>query len=154
MPVDYSRDFYQWTQETAQALRERRFDDVDLEAAAEEIESLGRSDRRELGNRLAQLMMHLLKCQAQVERRTRSWKSSIQVQRDDIAELLEDSPSLRAQMPELIRRAYKKAVQMAIRDTGLPASTFPARCPFGPDVIESPPEEQGGQNQITDIGKS
>jgi uncharacterized damage-inducible protein DinB len=71
----YEQDFYQWTQQMATVLRNGHFDQLDIENIAEEIESLGRSDRRELKSRLTVLLMHLLKWHCQPEQRNNSWLS-------------------------------------------------------------------------------
>ena len=64
-PTSTPADFYTWAMETARALRERRSEVVDWDSVAEELEDMGRSEKRELTNRLAVLLTHLLKWQVQ-----------------------------------------------------------------------------------------
>jgi len=109
--VLYDQDFYAWTQEQAALLREGAVHELDLTNLAEEIESLGKSDRRALGSHLRNLVMHLLKWQYQPHGRLtgHSWESSIRTARDEIAMILEDSHSLVATVPELLARRYALA---------------------------------------------
>ncbi len=91
--VLYQADYYGWLQENAQLIREKRFSELDVDNIIEELESMGKSEKRELSNRLTVLLMHLLKWQYQSVKRSTSWRNTIAVQRIDIRELLEDSPS-------------------------------------------------------------
>jgi len=129
-PGLYDADFYAWTQRQAQLIRERRLGDVDWENLAEEIESVGRSEKAEIRSRLAVLLQHLLKWQFQPEQRSHSWQSSISEQRIHIAGLIEDSPSLRRYPAEVLARCYGQALRRAASDTDLPASSFPEPCPY------------------------
>src|SRR5713226_718431 len=91
----YDQDFAVWTSETARLLRAGRFDEVDIEHVAEEIEDMGKRDKRELHSRLTVLLLHLLKWKWQPEKQTRGWQSTLLTQRAELGRLLEDSPSLR-----------------------------------------------------------
>jgi hypothetical protein len=126
----YNADFVRWTEEQAARLRARRFDGLDLENLAEEIESLGKRDRRRLKSRLTVLLMHLLKWGYQPEQRSGSWDSTIRTQRADVRQLLDDSPNLRREVPEIIADRYEMARRNAAAETGLPLTKFPADCPF------------------------
>lgn len=130
----YDSDFFAWTQDQASRLRrlatERSNVDLDLENLAEEIESMGRSEQRELINRLSVLMLHLLTWRFQPNLRGASWKATIAVQRADLSDLLLDSPGLKSKLGESIGRAYGRAVIKAIGETGLPEDTFPPDCPW------------------------
>jgi len=126
----YERDFYAWTQIQATLLREQQFTQLDLDHLIEEIESMGRSERRQLLSRLEILLMHLLKWQHQSELRGRSWELTIVEQRRRIAKLLSANPSLHNQLPDLLPEAYDDATFGAMRETGLPQATFPALCPW------------------------
>jgi hypothetical protein len=130
----YERDFFEWTQCNAALLRSGRFDKADIEHIAEEIEDMGKRERRELGSRLEVLLQHLLKWQAQPGR-TRSWRNTIKLQRDEIAELFEEMPSLKSAWGAKLGRVYWRAVLAASAETGLPESSFPASCPFTLDQI-------------------
>ena len=126
----YDRDFYAWANEQAALLRAGRLSAADIAHIAEEIESMGRSEKRELTSRLAMLLAHLLKWRFQPGRRGRSRQATIREQRSEVADVLADNPSLGARLDELLPNAYGKAVQIAIRETDLPEETFPAICPW------------------------
>ena len=130
MRTAYETDFYAWTQDMAQALQERRFTDLDIENLTEEIEALGRSERREIGSRLAIILIHMLKSDFQPEKHTTSWDNSLEVQRGDLKAVLQENPSLAAQLSDFFPRAYRKAVIFASEETKLPRSTFPQTCPY------------------------
>src|SRR3984893_3776464 len=89
----YETDFYVWTQEQAQLLRERRFDDLDLDNLVDEVQSVGSSEKRESRNRLKVLLTHLLKWKVQAGRRGDSWSNTIWEQRQNIAAIITSSPS-------------------------------------------------------------
>ncbi|MBK8535765.1 MAG: DUF29 domain-containing protein [Candidatus Competibacteraceae bacterium] len=131
----YETDFYQWTQQQAALLRQGLLSAVDIEHLAEEIESMGRSDRRSLGSFLENILLHLLKWRYQPERRGSSWIESIGNGRSAIDRLLEDSPSLAPQLPVLVTAEYRRARKEAVRQTGLPLATFPEPCPFTVEQI-------------------
>lgn len=126
----YDHDFYAWANEQARLLRDRRFDDADLANIIEEIETLGRSEMRELVSRLRVLLMHLLKWQYQPNFQGPSWRTSIIVQRSEIAEHLRESPSLQARLDEAVARAYQLARLGAAMETGQAKQTFPETCPW------------------------
>jgi hypothetical protein len=131
----YEQDFYEWTVRNAELLRSGRAREADLQHIAEEIEDMGKRERRELTHRLSLLMAHLLKWQLQPERRSTSWETTIRVQRKDVAELLSENPSLRPQLAANLRRAYEHAVVEAVTETNHPESDFPNTCPFTLDVL-------------------
>lgn len=126
----YDSDFHAWANEQAALLRAGKLGEADIAHIAEEIESMGRTEKRELISRLTVLMLHLLKWQYQPNKRTPSWQASIKVQRLQLAEHFEDNPSLKSKLPEAIASAYKIAFLEAVAETGLPESTFPAVCPW------------------------
>ena len=129
-PSLYETDFYAWTQEQATLLRNEQWSQIDLQNLIEEIQSLGKQQRQELRNRLSVLICHLLKWQYQSGRRSRSWLATLRIQRLDIAELLEDNPSLKPYLEEALRKAYLKGVELAVGETDLPKRTFPVECPY------------------------
>jgi len=130
MEALYDRDFYEWTQKNAQLLREGRLSEIDLENLIEELESMGRSEKRAFVNRLAVLIAHLLKWQYQPDLRAKSWRSTIKEQRMQVADLLEDNPSFKPFLNDMFLKAYKKAVVIAEKETGLEEETFPVPCPY------------------------
>ena len=133
--IEYEKDFYSWAMHSAVLLRERKFTKIDADHIAEELEAMGRKERRELISRLSVLIAHLLKWKYQAVRRSRSWKNTISTQRMDINDLLEDSPSLRHGMKEKISRAYQKARLQAEDETGIDKEQFPRNCPFSTEEI-------------------
>ncbi|CAK0766895.1 DUF29 domain-containing protein [uncultured Gammaproteobacteria bacterium] len=126
----YEHDFFAWANEQAALLRAGKLDAADIEHIAEEIESMGRSEKRELVSRLTVLLLHLLKWQFQPDRRGASWEASIANTRDDLADHLADNPSLKAMLSEAIISAYRRARRDAAAETGLPNPSFPLTCPW------------------------
>ena len=126
----YDLDFYAWTAEQAALLRAGRLDQLDIDNIAEEIDTLGRSEKRELVSRLTALLTHLLKWQYQAGYRSTSWRVTIRGQRDGVADHLADNPSLRAAIDSTVATAYRKARNQAEGETGLSRETFPATCPY------------------------
>jgi hypothetical protein len=122
----YENDFYRWTQETTELLKQRRFAELDLDALIEEVEDMGKSQQRELESRLVVLLGYLLKWRYQPDGRSYSWQGTVHLQRAEIKQLLRDSPSLRAQIPDFIISVYKTAVSKAVEDTNVSPSIFPA----------------------------
>jgi Domain of unknown function DUF29 len=144
--ADYEEDFFAWTQEQAQALRARATPELDWDNLAEEIDSMGRRDRRKLESRLRRILHHLLKWQVQPELRGRNWRDTLFEQRRQAEKLLRESPSLRPHLPALRDEAYPDAVRDAVGDTGFRARTFPAECPFTIEQIldqQYLPEDEG-----------
>ena len=133
--TNYSTDFYAWTQQQSTLLRSRNPQNLDWDNLAEEIESMGRQERQELTNRLRILIAHLLKWQYQSDRRSPSWEATIAVQRDDIADLLRDNPSLKPYLAQAFTDGYRKGRLLAISETNLPAETFPSEPPFDLDDV-------------------
>ncbi|HQV23405.1 MAG: DUF29 domain-containing protein [Moraxellaceae bacterium] len=129
MGIAYETDIVAWANEQASLIRARRFDLLDLEHIAEEMEIMGKSEKRELANRMALLLAHLLKWQHQPARRGSSWERTIKIQRKEIAYELRDMPSLKTLLadPEWAELVWEKAVAQAEEDeTGL--NTFPESC--------------------------
>lgn len=126
----YDRDFYAWAMEQAALLRAGKLDAADIDHIAEEIESMGRSEKRELVSRLTVLLLHLLKWRYQPALRGNSWRLSIANARDQLADHLADNPSLKARLDEAVTSAYRYARRSASVETGLPETTFPADCPW------------------------
>jgi hypothetical protein len=127
---DYDRDFYAWANEQAALLRAGKLAQADLEHIAEEIESMGKTEKRELVSRLTVLLLHLLKWRFQPEFRSRSWRLSVQEQRLQVASHLADNPSMKALLAAAIADSYRLAVIGAQRETELGAETFPMSCPW------------------------
>lgn len=129
-PRAYEADYYGWTMDQAAAVRAGRFDLVDRENLAEEIEDLGKKERREVESRLVLVLLHLLKWQFQPEKRKGGWEASIRVQRNDLNEVLAENPSLKDYPEERLTTAYAKARLAAERETGIAYEAFPEACPY------------------------
>ena len=135
----YERDYYTWALAQARALKERRAERLDWEKLAEEVEDLGRSERRELQNRLEVLLTHLLKWQFQPRRRSRSWSATIAVQRVRIRQYLEQNPGLKPALPTLLPQAYETArVDVITRLSGSGEPQPPESCPWTFDQTINP----------------
>jgi len=126
----YDDDFAAWAATQAALARAGRVEALDLAHIAEELEGLMNADRRALASHLKNLLLHLLKWQFQPERQGASWRLSISNARDEIGELLVDSPSFRRHLPALVFQQYPKAGRNAADETGLPKSHFPETCPY------------------------
>jgi hypothetical protein len=129
-PTLYDADFYAWANTQAALLRAGKLDAADIENIAEEIESMGRSEKRELVSRLTVLLLHLLKWQYQPDRRGNSWRRSVANARDQLADHIVDNPSLKARLPEAVETAFRYACRDAANETGLDDTTFPSSCPW------------------------
>jgi Domain of unknown function DUF29 len=136
----YERDFLLWMQQQVECLKEGRWAELDIEHLVEELEALGRSEQKELGSYLQVLLMHLLKCQYQPERRTKSWDNTLSNCRDKIQDCLEDTPSLQRflQEPEWIEKYYRRARRDAAKETQKSVEIFPTECPFTIEQILDP----------------
>ena len=126
----YEQDFYAWANEQAGLLRAGKLAQADIEHIAEEIESMGKTEKRELVSRLSVLLLHLLKWQFQPGRRGTSWQATIRLQRRDLTRHIRDNPSLKATLDEAISYAYGNAIIEAVGETGLLEGTFPTACPW------------------------
>jgi hypothetical protein len=126
----HERDFYAWANEQAGLLRAGRLSEADIEHIAEEIESMGKSEKRELVSRLTVLLLHLLKWQFQPSRRGASWRASINNARDDISDHLDDNPSLKSLLDASVAAGYRRARRQAAAETDLPEIAFPSSCPW------------------------
>ncbi len=138
----YETDFVEWAERTAALLRGGRFDEADIEHAAEEIEDLGRSQRSAVASQLQRMLMHLVKQRIQPERGGASWRRSITEGRAEIEYRIDDSPSLLRYAEENLHRIYRRAVRDALIETGLSAQRaaldLPAECPYSlQDLLES-----------------
>ena len=131
----YDTDFNLWIEQTIAALKSGDIQTLDLDNLIEEIEAMTRSDKREIFNRLKVLIMHLLKCQYQPQKKTNSWIKTINEQRDQIELVLADSPSLRPYLTSKLEETYKKAKRDAVTETKLTPEAFPTDCPFTEEQI-------------------
>lgn len=128
--INYDTDFYGWTQEQAAFLKAGKLTELDIENLIEEVETMGRSEKRELNSRLTVLLIHLLKWQYQPIRRGRSWQLTIKGQRINFSETLEENPSLKPQLDTILKKAYAKSIIKASQETALDEQVFPSTCPW------------------------
>lgn len=125
----YKTDFYGWTQQQADLLRQGRVSEMDLDNLLEELEGMGRSEHRQMSHRLDVLLMHLLKWAYQPDHRSSSWIGSIKEQRYRLNRLIKSNPSLNPEIPEMMTEAYEAAQITAYKKTGL-EDVFPTTCPW------------------------
>jgi len=127
---NYDEDFYAWANEQASLLRDGRLAEADIEHIALEIESMGKTEKRELVARLTILLLHLLKWTFQPNLRGRSWRLTIKEQRKEVINHLADNPSLRSKIEDAMTQAYEVAVVKAAKETAIDEDGFPAACPW------------------------
>jgi hypothetical protein len=134
----YDLDFYQWTQSQSDLLRVEGWEQLDWQHIAEEIESLGKKDKRQVQSRLAVLITHLLNWEYQPEKRSPSWRKTLKEQRFRLMLILNDSPSLKVGLPEFIAVVYPYAVENAADETGLDRRLFPVVCSYRIEQVLDP----------------
>ncbi|EIJ44372.1 protein of unknown function DUF29 [Beggiatoa alba B18LD] len=134
----YEKDVNEWVTSQIQLLKSGKLELIDIEHLIEELQDMGKSNRRELSNHLKILIAHLLKWQYQLKLlidkyngyEGKSWKLTIIEQRFQLMDLLEDIPSLKRELQETIKKSYPKAVLLAVKETNLPQAIFPVECPY------------------------
>ncbi len=131
----YDGDFAAWAFHQAMLLRSGQLHLLDRAWIAEELEDLGHEQFDKLESALRVLLMHMLKWDFQLERRGRSWTTSIRTQRKHVLKQLKRNPSLAARVDEAITEAYDDARDLASGETNLPLSVFPAECPYDWEAI-------------------
>jgi hypothetical protein len=139
----YQKNYTEWAEKTADLLKKGQFSELDIEHLLEELASMGASEQNELESRLTILIAHLLKWQFQYQQLSdkwkefdaRSWRITIIEQRTRIAKRLRKSPGLKTKLPEIILEAYEDALELAIKETLLPAATFPPECPYNVEQL-------------------
>ncbi len=137
MSTTYEKDVVAWAKEQAALLRAGQIADLDIEHIAEEIEDVGKSEQRELANRMAVLLAHLLKWKFQPERRTSSWERTIKVQRDGVARRIRKTPSLKSSLSDSDwwADAWDDAVVIASQETEITDADFPDICPWSQEQV-------------------
>lgn len=137
----YDQDFQQWIQKTIEHLQKSEFEQLDREHLIEELEDLGRSEKRSLESNLMILLAHLLKLKIQKnapEMMQQSWLDSVDEHRKRVQKSLRETPSLKAFLPSAIESAYPDAYQLAIKEgkrakfgVSIPEKkNYPLTCPF------------------------
>ncbi len=126
----YDRDFHAWLFQTVDLLRQGRLAEIDAAHVAEELEDMGKRERRALESHIRNVTLHLLKWRSQSDKRMPSWRKSIRNGRLEIQALLNDSPSLTRQTAQMLAHTYPAARADAVDETGLSEEAFPTQCPF------------------------
>lgn len=134
----YEQDYYNWLEKTAKLLRDGKLAELDRLNLAEEIEDMGRSEKRAVESNLEIVLRHLLKYKYQPERRSNSWRFTILEHRDRLEKSFRDSPSLRPYFASIFIDCYKSACKKVAVETGLSLDTFPAPSPFTPQETLNP----------------
>ena len=131
----YDTDYFQWIEETLTKLKASKFSEVDWENLIEEIEDMGRSEKRAIYSNLKILLLHLLKYRYQQEKRSKSWRSSIREHRQRLHRAFKESPSLKRYFESIIDESYEDARGLASDETGLNIDKFPEQCSFSIEEI-------------------
>jgi hypothetical protein len=134
----YDRDYYLWLIHTAQLIKEGKFSELDAANLIEEIEDMGRSEKRTVKSNLIIVLLHLLKYKYQPAKRTNSWKFSIREHRRRLRDDFKTSPSLKRYFEEVMEECYQDARELAADETGLSLNTFPTESPFSTSEVLNP----------------
>jgi hypothetical protein len=134
----YEQDYYLWLEKTAQILKEGSLQKLDLPNLIEEIEDMGRSEKRTIESNLIIVLIHLLKYKYQAEKRSNSWKFTIKEHRRRLKKNLKESPSLKNYFAEIFAECYQDAKDLAATETGLSLDAFPSASPFTPEETLNP----------------
>ncbi len=129
----YEKDYYLWLENTLKLLQQGKLSELDIPHLIEEIEDMGRSEKRAIYSNLKILLIHLLKYRYQPEKRSNSWRYTIEEHRQRLAEAFEDSPSLQSYFAEIFDKCYQDAQKLAAKETGLTLEAFPTEFPFTTD---------------------
>ena len=121
MSTTYESDVIVWANEQAALLRAGKLSAIDIKHIAEEIESVGKSEQRELTSRMSELLAHLLKWQFQPSQRGVSWEKAVKAKRIEIEFSLKETPSLKTRLSDSdwLNVVWSKAVAQAVEETGL-----------------------------------
>ncbi|MBD2483170.1 DUF29 domain-containing protein [Planktothrix sp. FACHB-1365] len=131
----YEQDYYLWIEKTVEQLRQNQLQEIDIQNLIEELETMGRSEKRAIQSNLTVLLMHLLKYKYQPNKRSQSWRSTIVEHRRRLLILFKDSPSLKGYSQEIFAECYQDARQDAATETQLKISVFPDECPFNLETV-------------------
>ncbi|MGF1567962.1 MAG: DUF29 domain-containing protein [Nodosilinea sp.] len=131
----YEQDYALWLAATCQRLQDGRLVDLDIPNLLEELEDMGRSEKRALISNLLVVLMHLLKYAHQPDQRSNSWRFTLKEHRRRLQAALKTSPSLRPYFDQEFEECYQEARDLAATETGLSLETFPPICPFSPEQV-------------------
>ena len=135
----YDEDFAAWIAAQAMLLREGRFGELDLENLIDEVEGVGKSEFRSFYHAIELILLHMMKWDYQTERQGRSWRTTINTQRDEVLEILNENPSYQARIDEAIARAYRSVPSAVETATTIPAERLPRICPYSwQDIMTRP----------------
>ena len=137
-PSLYERDFYLWIEQQTELLREGRLIELDVANLLEEIEDMGRSEKRAVESNLVVLLTHLLKYHSQPDQRSSGWRGSIVEHRRRLRKLLRESPSLVPYAREIFTECYADSCEQAVAESGLSLEAFPGEPPFTLDQVLDP----------------
>jgi Domain of unknown function DUF29 len=126
----YDTDFAEWSVRTAALIRAGRFDEIDAENVAEEIEDLSKSEHSAVRSFLKILLLHKIKQVVQPERDSASWQVSIVSARQALQDKIESSPSLRPYLEANLQKIYRQAIALALIETDLEHAAVPDECPW------------------------
>jgi hypothetical protein len=129
----YEQDFYLWIEKAAALLQEGNLEELDLENLIEEIECMGRSEKRSISSNLEVILMLLLKYKYQPDKRSNSWRYTIIEHRRRISKELRESPSLKKYFLDIFADEYDGSRKLAAAETGINIENFPIDAPFTPD---------------------
>ena len=129
----YDQDYYLWIMKTIELLNKKKFSELDLTNLVEEIEDMGKSEKKSITSNLRILLMHLLKYKYQSDKQTNSWLFTIVEHRKRLQEAFKVSPSLRRYYKEVFLDCYQDARELASAETGLSIEIFSEVCPFTPE---------------------
>jgi DNA-binding protein len=130
MYPNHETDAYGWAVHTAQLLRDKKMNEVDFDGIVEELEEMGISNKHALTSRLTLIISHLLKWQFQPNMRSRSWTYTIEEQRKRAKIYINDNPSLKSKLDDIMIKAYDVAISKAASETSLDKKNFPTQCPY------------------------
>lgn len=128
--TDYDKDFSKWANNQAKFLKNKEFAKLDMDNLIEEIEDLSKREKQRLTSYLEILLLHMLKVKFQSDMHTASWDRSIKVASHKAHKTLEENPSLKSKLKEILDDAYFSARLTAANETGLEEKTFPKKSPW------------------------
>ena len=126
----YDEDFVLWLEHQTQLLRQGRLNELDLENLAEEVDDIGRSQRRAVESELSVILIHLLKYQFQPSKRSRSWLDTLLEHRGRLARDFRISKSLKLHAETELDDLYQLARKRTAVQTRLLLTTFPETSPY------------------------
>lgn len=131
----YTTDYYRWLAITIQQLRDGNVADLDVDNLLEELEDIGRSEKRAVYSNLKILLLHLLKYRYQPDMRSNSWLGSIVEHRQRLNRAFKESPSLKPYYTEMFAEVYGEARELAAAETGMDIEVFSAVSLFSPEEV-------------------